>query len=360
MIRFSDKQWETVIENYRKWWKVELGRPILPVIITGADPGRSEPKAPHPQFINCADLSVPAEAVIDRFDYELSCCEFHGDSYPWAPMHHFGPGVGAAFLGATLEPAEDTVWFHLDKEIPIEELYLAYNENNKWLNRIKDLYRAGVKKWGNSVCMAMTDIGGNLDILASFLGTEKLLVECIDHPREVKRLCLEITALWLRFYEELNDLLGGQRVYSDWSSQLSEKPTYMLQCDFSYMISTGMFRDYVYDDLYQISSKLNRTFYHLDGTGEIPHLDTIMSIDAIKGIQWIPGAGAAEKRDWSELYQRISRAGKKIMAPYDLDSYLDEIIAVIKSPDELIKMQMSYLMSDKEKVLKKLDKYGLN
>jgi 5-methyltetrahydrofolate--homocysteine methyltransferase len=245
MIRFSDKQWDNVIGNYRKWWKGELGRPILPLIIKGADPGRTMPKAPLPHFSNCADFSIPVEAIIDRMDYELSTCEFYGDGFPFVNMYHFGPGVVAAFLGAAPVPKEDTVWFRFDREIPIEDLHLTYDENNIWLNRLKDIYRAGMKKWGGEVCMCMTDLGCGLDILAWLLGTENLLLEIMDHPVEVKRLCMEITGLWLKFYSELGDILKGQRVYSDWSGVLCEKPSYILSCDFSYMISPDMFREFV-------------------------------------------------------------------------------------------------------------------
>ena len=357
-MRFSDKQWDNVISNYRKWWKGDLGRPILPLIIYGADPGRSMPKAPLPHFSNCADFTIPAEAVIDRIDYELSTYEFHGDSFPYVGMHHFGPGVAAAFLGATPEPSEDTVWFHLDKEVPIGELHLTYNENNIWLIRLKNIYSAGMKKWGSNVCMGMTDLGGGMDILASLLGTEKLLFEIMDHPEEVKRLCMEITGLWLRFYTELGDILKGQRVFSDWSARLCEKPSYMLQCDFSYMIGTDMFKKFVHDDLEKLSSVIDRPFYHLDGIGEIKHLDALLSINGIKGIQWIPGAGEPETRDWSELYGKISAAGKKIMAPFGFDKYLDEILRVVKKPDELIKMTLFHSMGEKGEVLKTLARYG--
>ena len=116
MIRFSDKQWDRVIDNYRKWWKGELGRPILPLVITGADPGRPMPKVPSPQFINCGDFSIPPEAVIDRIDYDLSTYQFYGDSFPWVKMSHFGPGIMAAFLGAVVEPVHETVWFHSPKK----------------------------------------------------------------------------------------------------------------------------------------------------------------------------------------------------------------------------------------------------
>ena len=359
MIHFNDKQWDRVIDNYRKWRKGELGRPILPLVITGADAGRPMPKTPLLSLSNCADFSIPAAAVIDRIDYELSTYEFYGDSFPWVGMHQFGAGVAAAFLGAIPESDRNTVWFHPPKnKVPIEELHFKYDENNLWLQRIKEIYREGVKKWGDSVCMSMTDIGGGMDILASFLTTEGLLFEVIDNPGEVLRLCREITDLWLKFFEELGEIIKGQRVFSDWSSMLSEKPGYMLQCDFCYMISPQMFNDFVYEDLQKISGKLENAFYHLDGIGELPHLDSLLTIDSIKGIQWIPGDGEPEKRDWSDLYRKISASGKKIMAGYRMDRYLDEILKVINKPDELIKMQFSYAMNEKEDALKNLARYG--
>jgi 5-methyltetrahydrofolate--homocysteine methyltransferase len=309
------------------------------------------------RFSNCADFSLSPEQIVDRMDYDLSCYEYYGDSFPWVNMHHFGPGVAAAFMGAILEPAENTVWFHPKKEVPIGELHLESDPDNKWLNRVKDIYRAGMKKWGGSVCMAMTDLGGGMDILASFLGTEGLLMEVLDNPGEVARLCHEITGLWLRFYLELTDILKGQRCFSDWSSMFAKKPSYILQCDFSYMIGPEMFNTFVYYDLASCAALLERPFYHMDGIGELKHLDSLLSIDGIKGIQWVPGAGEPETRDWSEVFGKISGAGKKIMVGYDLDTYLDEIIPVINRPDDLVKMQFSCPPERKDEVLKKLSRY---
>jgi 5-methyltetrahydrofolate--homocysteine methyltransferase len=358
MIRFNDKQWDNVIGNYRKWWKGELGRPILPLIIHGADAGRPKPDVPSPQFENCGDFSISAEAVIDRVDYDLSCCEFYGDSFPCVRMAHFGPGIMAAFLGAKAEPVKETVWFHPVKQVPIKDLHFTYDENNIWLNRIKDLYRAGMKKWGGNVCMSMTDIGGGMDVLASFLTTEGLLYEVLDNPKEVKRLCNEITGLWLRYYRELAEIIKEQRVFSDWSSQLCEKPTYMLQCDFSYMIGIDTWKEFVHDDLAIISAAIEKAFYHLDGIGEIIHLDDLLSINSISGIQWVPGAGEPETRDWCDLFAKISKAGKKIQMGYGFNKYLDDALKVIRKPDDLMKMPIQYAMKDKETALKNLAKYG--
>jgi 5-methyltetrahydrofolate--homocysteine methyltransferase len=358
MIRFSDKQWERVRDNYRKWWKGELGRPILPLIISGADPGRPEPPVPSLSFSNCTDFSVSPEQIVDRMDYDLSAYEFYGDSYPWINMHHFGPGVVAAFLGAAAEPAEGTVWFHAAKETPITDLHFTYDPDNAWLRRVKDIYRTGMRRWGGDVCMAMTDLGGVLDILASFLGTEGLLFELLDHPQEVCRLSGEITELWLRFYREITEILRGQQGYSDWSSIYAENPSYILQCDFCYMIGPDMFSSFAGGSLARTADSLDRPFYHLDGIGELKHLDSLLAIDAIKGIQWIPGAGEPETRDWSGVYAKISGAGKKIQAMYGLDRYLDEIVAVIKRPDDLVKGQITCSPEEKAGALEKLSHWG--
>jgi len=127
------------------------------------------------------------------------------------------------------------------------------------------------------------------------------------------------------------------------------------------MIGPQMFKHFIYDDLSKTAAALNKPFYHLDGIGELVHLDSLLSIDSIKGIQWIPGTGDPEKQDWSEVYSKISASGKKIMAPswpYRFDKFLDEIINVTKKPGEIMKMQMFYSQNEKEKAVKKLAGYG--
>jgi hypothetical protein len=36
---------------------------------------------------------------------------------------------------------------------------------------------------------------------------------------------------------------------------------------------------------------LPRTFYHLDGIGQLHHLDLVLSIAELDGVQWVPGDG---------------------------------------------------------------------
>ena len=357
MFTFTDKQWDTIRQNTRKWWKNELHRPLLPMIFYGKDPGMAEPKAPMPSFANAGDFSIPPEAVIDRWDYYFSCCEFLGDSFPIMQMTHFGPGVVAAFLGCDAHCTPETVWFSPENPVSAADLHLTYDPDNVWLRRVKDIYRAGRKRWGGNVCLGMIDLGGIMDILASFLTTENLLYDLYDEPEEISRLVGEAAALWRRFYDEINEEIGEQQGYSDWCGIFSEKPSYMMQSDFCFMISPEHFDEFVFGELRDTSSRLYRPFYHLDGVGELRHLDKILSIDTIAGIQWIPGDGEPSARDWSELFKRISDAGKKIQPPYGLDRYLDEVVTAVNRPDDIVKVAAGLPYEQKEYWIKKLSKY---
>jgi 5-methyltetrahydrofolate--homocysteine methyltransferase len=84
----------------------------------------------------------------------------------------------------------------------------------------------------------------------------------------------------------------------------------MLQSDFSYMISPAMFERFVLPDLMECCEALDHPFYHLDGKGEIPHLDHLLSIQRLKGIQWVPGDGQPPPDCWLPLLQRIRTGGK--------------------------------------------------
>ena len=312
-IAFSADRWHTIKRNYGRWWKHELERPLIPFILNGRDPGRDEPAAPLLSQQSCADFTWSAEDLIDRLDYELSKCAFLGDAYPYVNMDCFGPGVAAAFLGARLDNSSGRVWFFPPDDRPIAEIHFEYDPENAWLRRVKDIYRAGMARWQGQVLMGMTDLGGSLDILSTFRPSEKLLLDLYDHPAEVERLQWEAHTMWHRFYHELNAILQAHNPgYSDWGAIYSEKPTYMLQCDFSYMIGPKMFQRFVLPELAATCKRLGHSFYHLDGTGEIPHLPSLLAIEALDGVQWIHGDGKPDSGHWPAIFRAIHAAGKLI------------------------------------------------
>jgi 5-methyltetrahydrofolate--homocysteine methyltransferase len=262
-----------------------------------------------PEFL----MEKPVDDVLDHFQTLLQARKFYGDAWPrWWP--NFGPGIVAGFLGARVHctPETATVWFDAPEVVPVERLRLNYDADNVWWRRVLDLTRAAVERWGNSVSVAHTDLGGNLDILASFRSTERLLYDLYDAPEDVGRLIGDITSLWLRYYDELHAVIEkAGRGTTAWAPIWSPGRCYMLQCDFGYMISPEMFERFVLPDLAACTERLDHAFYHLDGKGQIRHLDMLLSLDKLAGIQWIPGDGEPPPDGWLPLLKRIRDAGKR-------------------------------------------------
>ena len=170
-----------------------------------------------------------------------------------------------------------------------------------------------MKKWRGRVLISMTAIGDGLDVLASLVGTQRLLYALVDEPEEVARLCREVYAVWLEVYNEFSSILAENNpAYVDWPGLLAAKPMYTPQCDFCYMIGPDMFDEFVLPYLKRTSELFAHTLYHLDGKGELIHLDKILQIDTMEAVQWQPGDGAGYGYRWIDVYRRIRRAGKRM------------------------------------------------
>jgi hypothetical protein len=313
-IDFNPERWEQVRDAHRHWWAGSLGRPLIHLTLQGRPPGRPEPAVPSHEFASFYDLSVPAEAVADRWLYDLECRRYVGDAFPQV-FPNLGPGVIAAFLGLELRNGNGTVWFHQPRDVELADLEFRYDPDNPWYRRLCDLYRAAADRFEGLVHLGMTDIGGNLDILQSFRPGDRLALDVYDAPEAVEQRNWETHALWWRYFEELNRIIQPAHPgYSAWTPLYSDSPYYMLQCDFSYMISPEMFDRFARPELEASCRKLGNPFYHLDGPGQLPHLDSLLAIPELKGIQWVPGAGQppVTDRKWLDVYRRIRAAGKRI------------------------------------------------
>lgn len=334
-IQFSTDRWEKIRADAAAWWAGELDRPLMQVRVYGCDPGRLEPPTPGVGFDAEYPFSVSAEAVVDRWDWELSTVRYFGDAFP-AVWPNFGPGVAAAFMGAELETSEHTVWFHPSQPQEVGDLRFDYDPLNPWLARVKDLCRAAAERWEGLVQVGMTDLGGGLDLLASFRPGEGLLVDLYDHPEEVKQRTWELHELWWRYFDEINAILRpANPAYTAWTPIFSETPYYMLQCDFAYMIGPEMFDVFVRPELAASCERLGHGFYHLDGTGQLAHLDSLLSIPDMKGIQWVPGAGAPGCDQWPEVYRKIRSAGKLIQLFGDIH-LLDTVVEQVGGPEGIL------------------------
>lgn len=310
-IQFTSEDWARIRENYGKWWDKTLERPLIKAAIRkdyiydGGIPLLSQ--------ASCHRLDISAEDVIERINLDLENTEYLGDSFPMINFDCFGPGVAAAFLGAELDNSSGNVWFHYKKDVELKDMHFEFKKDNVWLNRIKDIYRAGEKKWKGNVLMGMPDLGGIMDIVATMRGSDNLLYDLYDEPEEVKRVSAEIQELWLKYYRELEEVLQPINPgYSDWSGLYCSTSSYVVQSDFSYMIGPDMFREFVAEDLARLCGTLTHTLYHMDGKGELAHMSQLMEIEPLDAIQWCPGDGAPRCMEWMDVYRTLRKSGRNL------------------------------------------------
>jgi hypothetical protein len=309
VINFSEKDWVRIQDSWKSWWEGDLNRPLVVIEVPGG------PSLAAHRFAASYPIDMPADEVIAVYDRALAGCRWYGDAWPrWFP--NLGPGIMAGFLGANVRPAEDTVWFGLQKPSGMPETQPKLDWNNPWWKRVEELTLCAVQYWGNQVCVGLTDIGGNLDVLASLRGTEKLLMDIVDAPKAIIRLSKKLTRLWLQYYRRLYGMIAGNgRGATPWAHIWSPGPCYMLQSDISCMLSPQTFDRLVLPDLDACCRSIEYAFYHLDGPGAILHLDKLLSLKNLRGIQWIPGDGAPPPENWLSLLSKI-RAGGKLCQVY--------------------------------------------
>lgn len=367
-IHFSPDRWQHIKDNYRRWWTGDLGRPLFFLTSNDADPGRPEPELPSEGGTAYYGLDVSADAIVDRWDWNLSRNRYLADAFPTV-WPNFGPGVLAAMIGGKLHatPETQTVWFGVPDEWSgtmreIDEIDFSWDPDNIWVRRIGDIERAAMDRWEGLVQVSMTDLGGNLDVLSTFRPGKQLLLDLVDHPDAVKHLTWREHEMWWRAFEHFNGILQPMNPgYTAWTPIFSELPYYMLQCDFCYMISPDMFDEFVRPELAASCRRLGNPFYHLDGPGELPHLKSLLSIPELKGVQWVPGTGNPEFDQWPEVYEKIISAGKLAQIWHgraeDGRWHVDMLAERVGSADGFIVFG-DVSRDDEHEVIKMLERYG--
>ena len=326
--KLENVNWSALSRTWNEWWEGTLDRPL--VMYERLDPGWSREiqtknglmqlsSQSSLSFLGHFGLESPVDQVLQLYLDQMAHTEYFADAFPrfWP---NFGPGVLAAFLGGEFRIQSDTIWITspLTKDgvsfatLPLDEISLAFDIQNPLWRRIYSLTTGAVILWKDRVSVGITDLGGNLDVLASLIGSERLAMEMIDNPEQVERLCGEIRQAWLHAYEQLYALIDVDSIgCSCWAPVWQPERGYMFQSDFAYMISPDMFERFVIPDLAACAEKIPYSFYHLDGKGQIPHLDQLIALDSLRGIQWIPGDGAPPPEEWLPLLEKIITGGKR-------------------------------------------------
>ncbi len=267
------------------------------------------------------------EDTLPLFEYYAEVTGHLGAGYPFL-MPMMGPGCLSAFISNFAQYDAPTIWLELPEPWdwePVERIdehvsgpffEVAVEAVRRLVDRVQDRYLIG-----------MPDLGGILDVLACLRGTNNLLMDTIDRPEAFDEVRRRLELQWTDAYRAFSRIIdpGNHGGYAPQMRWLSPEPCTTGICDFCAMIGPEMFERFVRPSLERDAEQFaGRVVYHLDGPGQLVHLDSLLAMEGVHAIQWVPGAGNKDTLDpkHDELYRRILDAGKKIAlggVPFDLD-----------------------------------------
>jgi len=218
-------------------------------------------------------------------------------------------------MGAKSEFKSDTVWYGADSWERVESL--DFDPSNQWWLYTKDITKKACEAARAKFIVGFPDLGAVTDIAASLRGHKDLIVDLYRNPDNVRKLSDRILQIWLNVYEQLYTIMRryGQKGTSSWMELWCHKRWYPIHADFAYMLSPLKFEELVLPYLKEYCLGLDYAIYHLDGVGQIPHLDHLLDVEELTGIQWVPGAGqlGLESPEWLHLYRKVQKRGKNLV-----------------------------------------------
>lgn len=297
-----------VSENWRRFWAGTLGRPIL--LAEPPLPG-VEPVAKPPWG---AAYTRDGEAVVDQLLRWAQTHQFLGDSVPYG-YPSLIIDLLPAFLGAEIVEVREAWGTDTHARPCLEDLgstEIRFRPESPWWERWVRLAECFTRKCaGRLICGTAAPYYNNLDTLAALRGNTRLLTDLYDDPEGVHRAMRQIMAAYAEVTAEACRLLQVDRYGSTTGHGFYVAGRAVtVQCDFGFNISPEHFREFALPYLREEVGLHDAVEYHLDGPGNIRHLEAVCSLERVAVVQWVPGAGDAPGQDWSRLYARISALGK--------------------------------------------------
>jgi 5-methyltetrahydrofolate--homocysteine methyltransferase len=330
---------DEVRSRYDDWWEHRSRTPLF-YMIFARDPGGhfDEPVKPwmapgkvgrwtawQHEFLFGQAVELAArdgdmryvDEVCDYFERYAEATDRMADGYHFLFVN-LGPAMMSAFLTGVTRFDGDTIWLERDEALSLDEV-LALDDSCS--SAYAQAAFAGIERLVQRLegrfVFGIPELGDTLDVLAAMRRSMNLLMDVVEEPEKVDACCDRLLDLWYSLHGRLSSLIDprNQGCYSMAMRLLSGKPAHCATCDFGAMIGPDLFARWALPQIRrEIEHFEGRVIYHLDGPGELPHVDALLSLPGLHSIQWVPGAGKPGGLDpsWDGLYRRILDAGKRV------------------------------------------------
>lgn len=311
------RDWDRIRERFDALWRCEVVDRCCCAVTSWRDGLTEADFAPvdAPRPGDAADLASymeDADRILRRGLRYLDLVHFDGDAFPIL-IHNYAPAGHAEYFGGASRYGDGTVWF--DPTIAdLEAQFPRYDPHHPALERHVALYRRLAEATRGRCLVAMTDNVGAADALSHLMGPEGLLVEIAERPELVAAAIAAINDGWRdgaeRFYQAVKDDAGGTTV--GWLGTWGRGRHMQMQCDLSVMLSPRDFERLLLPELERQMDWIEYPLYHLDGMGQLRHLDLLLSLPRLRMIQWTNVVGQPPASHFIPELRRIQKAGKAL------------------------------------------------
>lgn len=303
MINVSN--WDEIRQQYEDYWNLRNKRPVI-YLAAPKDGGSYDYEDPgFERFWFDPYWNVGAL----RHSYENTYYGLEG--YPYVSPS-LGPDLLSGILGQELVYNEASSWVkHRDCSLS-EITDFSFREDNYYLTKMDEFLKVYTEDAKNlDYIVGMVDLNTMLDGVASLIGSENLCYEMMDNPDEVKRVLREHLAFFRIIYRRYNDIVTRyQKGNTNWLGIYSDIPWYYISNDFMVMVSRDSFEEFIAEPLADLAAFIGRVLFHLDGENMAYHLDSLLQIKELTGIQVQATPEMQSTRFWIPYLKRIQEAGK--------------------------------------------------
>lgn len=302
---------EEVLKRYEAWWDCAIvDRPLVSLGV--GKPAEECIALPPKTYADVRDRWMDTEYLVKSAETRMRNWVFLADSLPVA-FPDLGPEIFSAFYGCEMEYGDSTAWSKpILRDLSEESVAgLRLDTGNFYYRKVLEITDALIEAGRGVFLVGYTDLHGGGDAIAAFRDPQELLLDTVECPEAIRRLCDRITGDFLDVYDMYHARLQAAGMPSTtWCPVTCKGRMHVPSNDFSCMISDASFRDLFLDGIVRECRHMDRNLYHLDGPQALRYLDLLLDIPEIHAIQWVPGAGHGYWGDWIEVYQRIQAKGK--------------------------------------------------
>ena len=315
-----------VRERWMQFWTMENhDRPLISVCAPKDGAVYTPVKAPDLLLDRWTDM----DSIIAGAREWMKNTYYGGEAFP-ALFPNLGPDLLGAICGCGIEFGEDTSWaIHVVKDW-VSYPEIVFDPQNQWWKQIYSMTKRLVEDAQGDYLVGITDLHPGTDGLVSLRGPQELCLDLFDCPEHILPRSRQIFEVYKAVYSRLASLISTcQEGSTNWMNIWHpEADWYVVSSDFSCLVGEDQYEEYIAGAIEEEIAFLHGSMYHLDGTGALHHLDRILRLKGLDGVQWVQGEGAPPAREWLEVYRRIQAAGKRIQAicePADIEPLCREL-----------------------------------